>query len=165
MQKYSEFFQTLHDEISPTGQFGRGTHYSVFRTLAWHDELGSPLGEAKHHDFSVIWDEDHDARVFAAIEALHRKGLLAAAVFVGERKGMFTLLVSDATRSRMTDEVFDQYRDAVGAVTEALAGDPWPAEVGVVSSPLGIISEETEHVVLYLATIAMLWHLGVKAIQ
>ena len=165
MQKYSEFFQTLHDETSPTGQFGRGTHYSVFRTLVWRDDVGSSLDEARYHDFSVIWDEDHDARVFEAIEILHRKGLLAAAVFVGERKGVFTLLVSDATRERMTDEDFRRYTDEVTAVTEGLEGDPWPAGVGVVSDPRGIISADDKYVVLYLATISMLWQLGVKQIQ
>lgn len=164
MQKYSEFFQTLHDETSPTGHFGRGTHYSVFRTLAWCDEAGFPLDEARYHDFSVIWDEDHDVRVFGAIEILHRKGLLAGAVFVGERKGMFTLLVSDATRGRMTDEDFGRYSGEVTAVTEDLPGDPWPAEIGIVSDPRGIISADGERVVLYLATISMLWQLGVKEI-
>jgi hypothetical protein len=165
MQKYSDFFQTLHDEQAPTGQFGRGTHYSVFRTLVWKDELGAPLDVAHYHDFSVIWDEDHDARVFDAISSLHRKGLLSAAVFVGERKGMFSLLMSDSTRNSMSDDAFARYCSDVAAVTECVGGDHWPAEVGVVSSPGGIISAQQEHVVLYLATISMLWHLGVKAIQ
>lgn len=165
MQKYSEFFQTLHDEQAPTGQFGRGTHYSVFRTLVWRDELGTPLDEAHYLDFSVIWDEDHDARVFEAINSLHHKGLLSATVFVGERKGMFSILMSDSTRNRMSDDAFDRYCKAVAAVTECVAGDHWPSEVGVVSSPGGIVSAKEEQVVLYLATVSMLWHLGVKPIQ
>jgi len=165
MQKYSEFFQTLHDEQAPTGQFGRGTHYSVFRTLVWQDDLGTPLEVAHYHDFSIIWDEDHDARVFEAIKGLHYQGLLSAAVFVGERKGMFSLLVSDSTRNKMSDEAFNRYCQQVAAVTDCVAGDHWPSEVGVVSSPGGIISAQDEHVVLYLATISMLWHLGVKQIQ
>lgn len=165
MQRYSDFFQTLHDETSPTGDFGRGTHYSVFRTMVWRDELGTPLEEARYHDFSVVWDEDHDPRIFEAIELLHRKALLSAAVFVGERKGMFTLLISDATKRRMTDEAFIRYSEEVAAVTDSVAGDHWPAKVGVVSSPSGIISAEDKHVVLYLATISMLWQLGVKEIQ
>ncbi len=164
MQQYCDFFKTLHDELIPTGQFGRGTHYSVFRTLVWRDELGAPLDVAHYLDFSVIWDEDHDVRVFDAIKELHHKGLLSAAVFVGERKGMFSLLVSDSTMNKMSDDLFHRYYQDVAAVTNCVAGDHWPSEVGVVSSPGGIISAQDEHVVLYLATISMLWNLGVKDI-
>ena len=65
----------------------------------------------------------------------------------------------------MTDESFARYSGAVSAVTENLEGDSWPAEVGLVSRPGGIISAHDEHVVLYLATISMLWQLGVKEIR
>ena len=65
----------------------------------------------------------------------------------------------------MTDEDFGRYADEVITVTEVLPGDPWPADVGVVSDPRGIISAEDRYVVMYLATISMLWQLGVKEIQ
>ena len=37
MTQYSQFFQTLHDELTPTGTLGRGTHYSILRAVVFHD--------------------------------------------------------------------------------------------------------------------------------
>ena len=34
VQRYSHFFSTLYDETEPVGTLGRGTHYSVLRSLA-----------------------------------------------------------------------------------------------------------------------------------
>ena len=63
MRKYSEFFQTLHDEVPPYRNFGRGTHYSVLRAVVFGDSEGNLLGNARFQDFAVVWDEDHDERV------------------------------------------------------------------------------------------------------
>ena len=70
MQAYSDFFQTLHDETSPTGYLGRGTHCSVLRAVVFHDPMGKPLPEGQFTDFAVIWDEDHDTRVIEPIEEI-----------------------------------------------------------------------------------------------
>ena len=43
MRKYSGFFKTLHDETAPTGCLGRGTHYSVFRAITFHNAVGEVL--------------------------------------------------------------------------------------------------------------------------
>ena len=95
MQRYSDFFKTLHDETSPTGHLGRGTHYSVLRAVVFHDPAGKPLSAGHFVDFAVIWDEDHDARVMKPIEEIYRRGLLSSFVVFGERKGNFTAILSN----------------------------------------------------------------------
>jgi hypothetical protein len=95
MQRYSDFFKTLHDETNPTGYLGRGTHYSVLRAVVFHDPSGKPLSAGQFADFAVIWDEDHDARVMKPIEEIYRRGLLSSFVMFGERKGNFTAILSN----------------------------------------------------------------------
>jgi hypothetical protein len=93
MQKYSDFFQTLHDETGPTGYLGAGTHYSVLRAVVFHDPRGQPLREALFTDFAVIWDKDHDVRVIDPIQQFYGRGLLSSFVMFGESKGVFTAIV------------------------------------------------------------------------
>jgi Bacterial RNA polymerase, alpha chain C terminal domain len=95
MQTYSDFFKTLHDETSPTGFLGRGTHYSVLRAVVFHDLMGKPLTKGQFADFAVIWDEDHDIRVMDPIEEIYRRGLLLSFLIFGERKGTFTAILAD----------------------------------------------------------------------
>ena len=94
MQTYCDFFQTLHDETSPVGYLGRGTHCSVLRAVVFHDPLGNPLSEGRFADFAVIWDEDHDVRVMEPIQEIYRRGLLPSFVMFGEHKGSFTAIPS-----------------------------------------------------------------------
>lgn len=161
MNKYSEFFKTLHDEIDPTGYLGRGSHYSVLRAVVWHDSLQRPLRKAAYLDLAIIWDEDHDLRVIEAVELLYFSGLLTSAVFVGERKGSFTLIVSDQTFEEVE---LSAYQKAVEEITQSL-DDPWPAEAAPLSSHShGIIHDDSGKVSQYLQTINMLWQLGVKPV-
>src|SRR3984893_6026972 len=109
MQTYSDFFKTLHDETSPTGYLGRGTHYSVLRAVVFHDPMGKPLPEGQFADFAVIWDEDHDTRVIEPIEEIYRRGLLSSFLMFGEHKGLFTAILSnevDRALLRAVAEVF-----------------------------------------------------------
>ncbi len=95
MQTYSDFFKTLHDETSPIGYLGRGTHYSVLRAAVFHDPMGKPLPEGQFADFAVIWDEDHDTRVMEPIEEIYRRGMLSSFLMFGEHKGSFTAILSN----------------------------------------------------------------------
>jgi hypothetical protein len=95
MQQYADFFRTLHDETGPVGRLGRGTHYSVMRAAVFHDALGRSLRKARLTDFAIIWDEDHDMRVMDVIGEIYRRGLLSSFFMFGERKGMFTAVLSD----------------------------------------------------------------------
>jgi len=164
MNKYSEFFKTLHDDVAPTGYLGRGSHYSVLRSVVWHNSLQYPLPKAAYLDLAVIWDEDHDTRVIEAVELLYSSGLLTPAVFVGERKGSFTVVVSDETLEEFGERKFSQYQQAVEEITQSL-DDPWAAEVTSISSDHHIIiNDRTDKISQYLQTINMLWQLGIKPI-
>jgi RNA polymerase alpha subunit len=99
MQSYCDFFKTIHDETIPTGYLGQGTHYSVLRAMVFHDPFGIPMSEGQFADFAVIWDSDHDVRVMKTIEEIFRRGLLSSFVIFGERKGIFTAILSDTIRS------------------------------------------------------------------
>ena len=156
MKRYSEFFQTLHDETRPTGRLGRGTHYSVIRAVAWKNQWLVPLDIAHFHDLAIVWDEDHDERVIKVIEQLYFKNLLFPAIFVGERKGAFSLLIDDFTLYNLDKSWLNEYRKKVEEITQSL-DDPWPAEV-----ELGIVNDSPESVSLYLSAIKMLWNLGIN---
>jgi hypothetical protein len=99
MQRYSAFFQTLHDETDPTGYLGRGTHYSVLRAVVFHDPMGRPVSKGHFADFAVIWDEDHDLRVMEPVEEIYHRGLLSSFLMFGEHKGSFTAIVSNEVSS------------------------------------------------------------------
>lgn len=165
MNKYSEFFKTLHDDVAPTGYLGRGSHYSVLRSVVWHNCLQHPLPNAAYLDFAVIWDEDHDTRVIEAVQLLYFSGLLTPAIFVGERKGNFTVVVSDKTLEEFDKRKLSEYQQAVEEITQSL-DDPWAAEVTSINSGHHIIiNDRSDKVSQYLQTINMLWQLGIKPIK
>jgi hypothetical protein len=160
MQKYSDFFQTLHDEKGPTGYLGRGTHYSVLRAVVFHDGAGRILQRAKFHDFAVIWDEDHDSRVMRPIEKIYRAGLLPRFVIFGERKGSFTAILTD---NRYDKVQISELEDSLNKMTQRLE-DPWPTRiVNFGDSKNPVIDDDPEKVTLYLSNVVMLWDLGLKA--
>ncbi len=157
MKKYSEFFQTLHDESKPTGHLGRGTHYSILRALVWHDNLGNPTKEAKYLDFAVIWDEDHDERVIEAIEKMYIEGLLTSAIFIGERKGHLSVICHKIP--------FSSYEQKISSIADGKLDDSWGSEVtNINDEEQGIINDNYENVRLYLRNLDMLWKLGIKDI-
>jgi hypothetical protein len=161
MKTYHDFFQTLHDEPSPVGYLGRGTHYSVLRALVWHDHQGQALPCSSYHDFAVIWDEDHDDRVIEAAWRIYRRGLLPCVRFIGERKGILTVLVSDELASELGVEGLDRFRSMIRPAGQSIYGDEWPCRVSAVGDPdKSIINADHRKVVQYLGTIQMLWQLG-----
>jgi hypothetical protein len=176
MQKYSDFFQTLHDEQTPTGYLGRGTHYSVMRAVTFHDARGKPFIEGQYTDFAVIWDEDHDTRVIEPIEEIYRKGFLSSFLMFGERKGSFTAILSNYARPKIApmpgteDARLPLLKTEVSAICQAL-NDPWPSEVidrrrvALLDGSNPIISDEDHKVNLYLDNLQMLWQLGTKTKQ
>src|SRR5450631_3959398 len=117
MKKYSDFFQTLHDEQSPTGHLGRGTHYSVLRAVVFHDAVGRRLFNAKFADFAVIWDEDHDDRVIEPIERIYRSGLLSMFLMFGERKGCFTAVRANRIYDQSDPSVLEE---RINGITQGL---------------------------------------------
>lgn len=156
IRSYTTLFSCIHDEPSQYGNLGRGTHYSIFRMV--------PPLQGKVKDFAVIWDEDHDERVIHAIEEMVMRQLMAGVLFVGERKGMLTVLIADGS---LASADISGYRALVQeAVNNASIDDYWNVEVDVyrrgeyISS--GIINDGSERVTTYLENIDNLWQLGMK---
>jgi hypothetical protein len=161
MRKYSDFFQTLHDEAGPVGHLGRGTHYSVLRAISFQDADGGMINEAQYLDFAVIWDEDHDARVMEPIYKLYCSGHLSSFIMFGERKGMMTAITAPQLRRPSVDFLAEQLRRVCDGMAN---GDYWTTQIGSLTNSQGIIGDSDANVSLYLSNIKMLWHLGLKKI-
>jgi len=178
---YSTLFSTLYDEQEPIGSLGRGTHYSVLRSVEWLDVTRTPVNPPQIHDFTVIWDEDHDTRVMEAIEKIYMAGLMSPVQFIGERKGTLTVIVAARYYFSDTPETLEAYERAISEITRSLA-DAWPVAIGIFdrSSPIetpyappidhqfepeAIINAPRHNVITYLRNIDSLWSLGTKDYQ
>lgn len=168
---YSTLFSCLHDETGPVGYLGRGTHYSVLRSVEWLDVVREPLATPQIHDFAVIWDEDHDTRVITAIERIYMAGLLSPVQFIGERKGFLSVIVAAKFFFHGDGAALEQYREAIGEIATSVDGDSWTSEVGTfdrqLGSPhqtdtMGIIHDTDVKVGIYLRNIDNLWRLGTR---
>ncbi len=166
---YSTLFSTLYDEPEPIGYLGRGTHYSVLRSVEWLDVTRKPVTPPQIHDFAVVWDEDHDTRIIEAIEKIYMAGLLSPIQFIGERKGGLTIIVAARYYYHDSVETLKAYERAIEDIAQSM-DDPWSSEVGMFDrSPLehqcepeGIINAPRHNVMLYLKNIDSLWRLGTK---
>lgn len=163
MYKYSQFISSIYDETDPVSCFGHGAHYSVFRSITWHDNRGEQLKEPKTHDFAVIWDEDHDTQIIDLVEHLYMKNLLAPVLFVGVRDGGLSVLVSAQCKERPRQD----FQEFVSSITQLAKKqfEPWNVEVCAFGENLPghrIIDSTDENVDLYLKNIQMLWDLGIK---
>lgn len=169
--KYSTLFTTIHDEQSPVGDIGRGSHYSILRSVEWMDVTRIQLKVPQIHDFAVIWDEDHDTRVIEAVERIYMAGLLSPVQFIGERKGCLSVVVAAKFYFWGEPSIMTSYSDSITKIAQSL-DDPWILEVGCFDrSPgypnhqcfdINIIQDNEDKVITYLKTIDNLWHLGTK---
>lgn len=170
---YSQIFACLYDQSAPVGELGRGTHHSVFRSIEWREIDGDFRDSGREHNFAVIWDEDHDDRIIQLIESLHMTGLLWPIVFIGERKGVVTILTwqdIDPTKERG-----DWWQVTTEIVAHAIRNDPWtveygtfwrdPANKGKMTDPRKIIDDDIDLVHAYLQSIDVLWQLGERRRQ
>lgn len=162
---YFPFFQTLYDETAPAGNLGRGTHYSVFRAVCWHDGNLSRLEQASFLDFAVIWDEDHDKRVMEPLSQIYFAGLLAPVRFIGERKGFLSVLLDPQSIQSWNNQKISSYTQRIEKISQGL-GDPWSATVRTFTDrEHSIISDTDDKISIYLRNIVNLWSLGPKAIS
>jgi len=168
--QYSTLFTTIYDQPEPVGQIGRGTHYSILRSVEWLDVMRNPLKVPQIHDFAVIWDEDHDTRVIEPIEKMYMAGLLAPVQFIGERKAIFTVITAAKFYYGISPEDIQIYEDWVSSMADGL-DDSWSGEIGFFDkgpdSPQnidtsGLIHDSDERIIPYLRTIDNLWNLGTK---
>ncbi|XOK13297.1 hypothetical protein ACI6PO_15795 [Agrobacterium tumefaciens] len=169
MRSYSQIFSCLHDEAEPVGHLGRGTHYSVFRVPEWRDVTRMPLTTAQMHDFAVIWDEDHDERVIAIAERLYINGLFSPVQFIGERKGMLTIIVAAKFQWSGAEADWTNWCNQVSKLCNDVYGDSWSVDFGGFDKslgspqqthPNGIINDREDKVIIYLRNIDNLWNLG-----
>ena len=167
---YSLLFSTIYDEQKPIGNLGRGTHYSVFRCAEWFDVIRRPLQKAQIHDFSVIWDEDHDTRIFNVIERLYVAGLLSPIQFIGERKAMLTVIVAAKFYYIGSVKDLNNYQNQVADIAKNVENDCWSVDVGSFDraegdhqcDTQGIIAASEYKVLTYLKNIDNLWSLGTR---
>lgn len=178
IKQYSTLFSCLYDEAQPVGNLGRGTHYSVFRSIEWLNVNRLPIPLPQVHDFSVIWDEDHDERVVNVIENIYMAGFLSPVQFIGERKGTLTVLVASKFYNDCIPGI-EQYANTLQRICDSSNdGDFWPVEVGMFdrapSSPpndphqtevRSLINAEKHRVVTYLRNIDSIWALGTKSFK
>jgi len=173
IQSYSTLFSTIYDEQAPVGNLGRGTHYSVLRSVEWLDVERHPLTKPQIHDFSIVWDEDHDIRVVPVIEKLYMEGLLSPIQFIGERKGGLTAIVAARYYFSDTEQTVFDYKGKVDSISQGKE-DCWPAEIGSFDRAPGsehqcfsegLINDSDHKVLTYLKNIDSLWNLGMKNYQ
>lgn len=171
----SHFLTCLHNEAGPVGNIGRGAHYSVFRVAEWFDVERKRLSTAQTHDFAVIWDEDHDDRILALVEQIYMAGLLSPVQFIGERKGMLTVIVAAKFWGSLPSEsAFEDYRGAIAELASNVGGDSWSVTLGIFdraptdaryphqTDVAAIIQDSDYNTVTYLRSIDILWQLGTK---
>ena len=171
---YSTLFSCLHDEREPVGYVGRGTHYSVFRSVEWLDVERRQLAKPQIHDFAVIWDEDHDERVIDVIERIYMAGLLSPVQFIGERKGGLSIVLAARYFCGSSDDFRGaEFAKLVSPLVSDVNGDSWNMELGCFDRSdksaqghqtelPGIIQDDDEVVFTYLKNIDNLWRLGTK---
>jgi hypothetical protein len=169
VQSYSSFFQCLYDHPDMPGDRYYGA-YSVFRAIDARDVEQRPMPLPHIHDFAVIWDGDHDTRIIPVIEEMLMAGLLPGVQFLGEHKGVLTIIL--AARTYWLIDV-EAYAKRVEALTKA-AGDFWTVRVGMYDHSKGNLrvghqcdfqelvglNDEEEHAFLF--TIDTMWGLGTK---
>jgi hypothetical protein len=164
---YSTLLHCVYDQPAPIGAFG-GTHYSVFRCAQWFDVCRNPLPIAQEHNFAVIWDEDHDDRVIQACEKLYVAGLLSPVQFIGEHKGVLSVVIAAKAYWGMPDSA-EEYAAKLDAAIGPVYGDYWPIEVGMFDrSPgnphqndfVGLLYAPGDAAYAYLKTIDAMWRLG-----
>jgi hypothetical protein len=169
MRTYSSFFHCLFDQPLPPGRpYGA---YSVFRAIDSRDVEQRPAALPHVHDFAVIWDEDHDARIIPVIEEMLMAGILPGVQFLGEHKGQLTIVLAARTYWKIDTEIFAR---RIERLTRA-APDSWSVRVGMYDHSPGNLrqghqcdfqsliglGEEAEHAFLY--TIDTMWNLGTKS--
>jgi hypothetical protein len=160
------FIEVLYEQPAAIGTHAKdrahSMHYSILRARVWHKPDGSLSEQAIDHTFSVIWDEDHDERVYLAIEKLHASGQLANVKFIGERKGGLDIVtISPILAERRPQRGFEDdgatapFPGSMFVGTER-AGDYWSVDITPDHCGYGDAA--------YLQSIELLWELGGKPV-
>lgn len=171
---YSDFFSCLYDEPSAMTRFGQGAHYSIFRAVEWLDVWRKPLKLPEVHDFAVIWDKDHDARIIRVLERFYMAGLLSPVQFVGEHEGTITVIVDVEFWHHANESEFKDYTADLQEICRRVDHDEyWSVNTGMFDRSTcwppdetkvdGLIEADEYRAVTYLRNIENLWQVGVKS--
>jgi hypothetical protein len=151
MKKYSNSFKTLCDETKPTGNIGRGCHYSIFEA-----KDNTSKQENAFFNFAVIWDEDHDTRVIKVLEDLYEQQKLTNYIIVGERKGGFYAVLDPVKQRGPLNSLPDHLNIE--------DGDEWIAQTLTLNEVFlldtCLIQDGHENVTRYINAILEKWQLG-----
>ncbi len=166
MKVYSDFFKTMYDDRSHM-HISHGVHYSILRSLCWSDynlsvEEGT-LHQSYYHDLCVVWDEDHDERIFELINILHINGLLPAINYIGERKGAVSIIINPNIRRSSRQYFEERFFEIFGGETVTLPSDQWHVEFCGEDDLQGsyILGNSTESQ-LFVFSVNHLWGPGIK---
>ena len=171
--KYSPHLHCIYDEPAPTGQIGRGTHYSVVQALSWRSSKGELRKQAAVQNVAIIWDEDHDLRIIPCVEALLIAGLLHAISMIGERKGSVTIVFNSMSAAYMNDDQKGAYQEEVTQVINDVVAakheDSWSITFGEMTETLclkstgyqifhqSLIQDDVQKIETYIRNINYLW--------
>lgn len=156
MRSYSSLLHTVYDQPEPVGKLGRGTHYSVLSFLNWFDQEGALADSSKETQFAVIWDEDHDVRIAQVLENAVESKILQNALFIGERKGLLSVLLRPGITPKRKADLEKAYYEIAQSQEDA-----WGSEIAVYPGGLrSLINESEDQVKAYLEHIRVLWPLN-----
>lgn len=90
--------------------------------------------QASVQNVAIIWDEDHDERIIACVEALLRAGLLYAVSMIGERKGSVTIVLTSMSAARLSDNqkraYLEEVTQVINDVVDVKHNDSWVITFG-----------------------------------
>lgn len=164
---YSTLFHCIYDEQSSKTR--RFPHYSVFRAVDSRDVCQKPTDTPHIHDFAVIWDEDHDTRIIQVIEEMLMAGLLPGVQFIGEHKGLMSVILAAPTYFEIDLTAFTSKVEKLSAAAQ----DFWNVEVGLFDRTEGNLKTQNQcdfqnlvgtrdADVAFMFTIDAMWSLGTK---
>lgn len=92
------YCKVLHDTSRPVASQNVGMnrsllnfHYSVYEVTYLPVLMSSTKTTSR---LVILWDEDHDTRVFSVVECLAESGLLPYVAVIGERKAAVTIILN-----------------------------------------------------------------------
>ena len=117
LKSYSIWLKTVADDCSET-TLGRGARLSILEPI--NPELGPRFG--------VVWDEDNDERVIHAAVVLLSSRLLSPGelFFIGERKGVLSLILRSPLSKEKSASVCALLEPAIDGDTFSVNISVWP---------------------------------------
>ena len=163
---YSTIFTTIYDQPESISDFSNGVHYSIMRAVEWLDVERNSLSAPEIHDFAILWDRDHDVRIINVIEKLYLTGLLSPIQFIGEHKGVLTIIL--ASKYEYNADDVGNYKKQVSEIVSSLDFDSWICSFGTFDRSGAdhqclfneLLSVSHKNTFYFLKSIDLQWKLG-----